>query len=134
MISERTTHVTAQQSNSNQRLIRSLGGYQYLIIRGETDDSPDAIWLKGDEECPTVTTSTKWYKESASFTQRIEETRSFYESFRDELSSVYDYQQANLSFANAYDIFDLLNVAYLLSTMRPTIAQSRAMISVDPRH
>lgn len=105
--------VGTQTLNSNERVIKPLGGYQYLVIHGENDDAPDAIWLKGDEECPAVTTSTKQYKESEVFKQRIEETRPFYQSFWDQLSSVYDYQQANLSFANAYDIFDLLNVASL---------------------
>ncbi|KAF3039993.1 hypothetical protein E8E11_006628 [Didymella keratinophila] len=109
---ESIDQVSATQTlNSDERVIRPLGGYQYPVIHGENDDSPDAIYLKGDEECPAVTTSTKQYKESAAFKQRIEQTRSFYESFWDQLSSVYDYHQANLSFANAYDIFDLLNVA-----------------------
>lgn len=103
--------LATQTLNSNERVVKPLAGYQYVVVHGENDDSPDAIWLKGDEECPAVTMSTKQYKGSAAFKQRIEETRPFYKSFWDQLSSVYDYQQANLSFANAYDIFDLLNVA-----------------------
>ncbi|KAF1929502.1 phosphoglycerate mutase-like protein [Didymella exigua CBS 183.55] len=103
--------LATQTLNSNEHVIKPLGGYQYLVIHGESDDSPDTILLKGDEECPAVTQSMKQYEDSAAFKQRIEETKPFYQSFWDQLNSVYDYQQANLSFAAAYDIFDLLNVA-----------------------
>lgn len=103
--------LAAQTLNSKERIIKPLGGYQYLVVHGENDDSPDTIWLKGDEECPAVTTSMKQRKESAASKQQTDETRSFYQSFWDLLDDVYDYQQAGLSFANAYDVFDLLNVA-----------------------
>lgn len=103
--------LASQTLNNNERIIRPLGGYQYLVIHGENDDSPQTIWLKGDEGCPAVTTSVKQYKESSAFAQRTEETSSFYQSFWDQLDNVFDYQRSNLSFANAYDIFDLLNVA-----------------------
>ncbi|KAF2630900.1 phosphoglycerate mutase-like protein [Macroventuria anomochaeta] len=105
--------LAAQTLNNNERVIKPLSGYQYLVVHGENDDSPDTIWLKGDEECPAVTTSMKQHKESAAFKQRIDETKPFYQSFWDQLDDVYDYQQSNLSFANAYDIFDLLNVALI---------------------
>lgn len=110
-LEELNQEVAAQTLNSNERVIKPLGGYQYLVVHGENDDSPDSIWLKGDEECPAVTTSMKQHKDSATFKARIEETRPFYQSFWDQLDTVYDYQPSNLSFANAYDIFDLLNVA-----------------------
>jgi hypothetical protein len=100
-----------QTSNNNERVIKPLGGYQYPVIHGKSDDSPNTIWLKGDEECPAVTTSTKRYKSSEAFAQRIEETKPFYQQFWDQLNTVYDYDKSDLSFANAYDIFDLLNVA-----------------------
>ncbi|KAL1646705.1 hypothetical protein SLS61_007780 [Didymella pomorum] len=79
--------LAAQTLNSNERVIRRLGDYQYLIIQGENDNSPDIIWLKGDEQCPSVTISTIQNKESTDFKQRVEETRAFYESFWDQLSS-----------------------------------------------
>jgi hypothetical protein len=53
----------------------------------------------------------KQHKESAGFKQRIEETRPFYQSLWDELDTVYGYELIDLNFANAYNIFDLLNVA-----------------------
>lgn len=103
--------LATQTLNSDERIIKPLGGYQYLVVHGENDDSPDTIWLKGDEECPALTTSIKQHRQSPAFTQRISETKLFYQSFWDQLDNVYDYQQSNLNFANAYDIFDLLNVA-----------------------
>ncbi|KAJ4347477.1 hypothetical protein N0V95_005398 [Ascochyta clinopodiicola] len=102
---------TAQTLNNDERITKPLGGYQYIVLHGESDDSSDTIWLKGDEECPAVTDSMNKHQESASFKKQIEETKPFYQSFWDQLDNVYDYKESNLSFANAYDIFDLLNVA-----------------------
>lgn len=117
--------LAAQTLNSNERVIRRLGDYQYLIIQGENDNSPDIIWLKGDEQCSSVTISTIQNKESTAFKQRVEETRAFYESFWDQLSSVQDYRQADLSFENAYDIFDLLNVASIhIATHNSTVSSN----------
>ncbi|KAJ8112455.1 hypothetical protein OPT61_g5174 [Boeremia exigua] len=103
--------VTAQTLNNDDRIVKPLGGYQYVVLHGENDDSPDTIWIKGDEECPVVSTAVKEHKDSAAYKQRIDETKPFYEGFWDQLDDVYDYQPANLSFKNAYDIFDLLNTA-----------------------
>ncbi|KAF9692532.1 hypothetical protein EKO04_009332 [Ascochyta lentis] len=103
--------VAAQTLNNNERIMKPLGGYQYLVVHGESDDSSDTIWLKGDEECPAITNSTEQHKASTSFKQRMEETRSLYQSLWDQLNNVHDYEQSDLSFANAYEIFDLLNVA-----------------------
>ena len=103
--------LATQTLNNNMRITNPLGGYQYLVVHGENEDSPDTIWLKGDEECPAVAMSIEQHKESPTFKQRIDETRSFYQSFSKQLDDVYDREQLDLSFTNAYDIFDLLNVA-----------------------
>lgn len=96
-----------QTLNNNERIVKPLAGYQYLVVHGENA----TIWIKGDEECSRLTASVKQHEESVSFAERIEEASPFYESFWNQLDTVYDYQPSNLSFANAYDIFDLLNVA-----------------------
>lgn len=100
-----------QTLNNGDDVSAPLEGYQYLVLHGENDDSPDTIWLKGDEECPVVTSSIKSFKNSTVFKQRVEETKSFYQTFWEDMRSVYDYQESNMTYANAYDIFDLLNVA-----------------------
>ena len=73
--------LATQTLNNNMRITNPLGGYQYLVVHGENEDSPDTIWLKGDEECPAVAMSIEQHKESPTFKQRIDETRSFYQSF-----------------------------------------------------
>ncbi|KAH7391860.1 histidine phosphatase superfamily [Pyrenochaeta sp. MPI-SDFR-AT-0127] len=100
-----------QTLNNGEQVMTPLEGYQYLVLHGENSDSPDTVWLKGDEECPPATTSIKNFKSSEIFKQREQETKDFYASFWDAMRGVYDYQESNMSYANAYDIFDLLNVA-----------------------
>lgn len=103
--------VALQTLNNGEQVMTPLEGYQYLVLHGEEDNSPDTVWLKGDEECPPVTTSIKKFKNSTAFKQREQETKGFYASFWERIQGVYDYQESNMSYANAYDIFDLLNVA-----------------------
>jgi hypothetical protein len=81
------------------------------VLHGEQSESPDTIWLKGDESCPAASQSMKNFANSAEFKERTEDTKSFYESFWEVLQNVYDYKPENLTYKNAYDIFDLLNVA-----------------------
>ncbi|KAF2749263.1 phosphoglycerate mutase-like protein, partial [Sporormia fimetaria CBS 119925] len=88
-----------------------LDGYQYVTIHGEESESPDAIWLKGDESCPAALNAFEKFRESEEFEEREEATKEFYESFWDLLKGVYDYEPSHLSYKNAYDIFDLLNTA-----------------------
>ncbi|KAF1811797.1 phosphoglycerate mutase-like protein [Eremomyces bilateralis CBS 781.70] len=90
---------------------RPLDGYQYVTLHGEDDQSPDTIWIKGDDGCLAQNEASDSFKDSAEFQQRVESTRSFYAGFWDILDNVYDYEKANLTYAKAYDIFDLINVA-----------------------
>lgn len=83
--------------------------------------APDAIWIKGDEECPTVTEAQSTFKSSIEFKQRLETTKPFYKSFWNILESVYDYQPENMTYANAFDIFDLINVARVHNETSPAV-------------
>ncbi|KAF2014696.1 phosphoglycerate mutase-like protein [Aaosphaeria arxii CBS 175.79] len=103
--------ISTQTLNNGTNYTNPLNGYQYVVLHGEDDESPDTIWLKGDEECPAVTKSMKAFKQSTEFKERDAATKTFYEGFWDIMQSVYDYKQENLTYANAYDIFDLINVA-----------------------
>ncbi|KAF2794948.1 phosphoglycerate mutase-like protein [Melanomma pulvis-pyrius CBS 109.77] len=103
--------ITSQTLNNGSSYGNPLNGYQYVVLHGKEEDAPDTIWLKGDEGCPVVTKSAKKFQESTEFQEKHKSTRAFYESFWEEIGSVYDYQPSNLTYANAYDIFDLLNVA-----------------------
>ncbi|KAK0753706.1 histidine phosphatase superfamily [Schizothecium vesticola] len=94
-----------------------LNGYQYVTLQGVKDNSPDTIWIKGDESCPTLDASLSALESSPHFTSLVASTRPFYESFYPALQSVSSIRSpSSLSFASAYDIFDLLNVARIHNT------------------
>ncbi|USP79100.1 phosphoglycerate mutase-like protein [Curvularia clavata] len=108
--------LAVQSLNNGDEVTAPLEGYQYLVLHSENDDSPDTIWLKGDEECPVLTTSMKNYKNSEAIKQKSEETKSFYQGFWDDLKNVYDMKESNMTYENAYTIFDLINVGIIHNT------------------
>lgn len=104
--------IASQTLNNGTKSISPLNGYQYVTLQGVKANSPDTIWIKGDESCPTLDASLSALESSAPFTSLVASTRPFYESFYPALQSVSDIRSpSTLSFASAYDIFDLLNVA-----------------------
>lgn len=104
--------IASQTLNNGTRSTSPLNGYQYATLQGVKANSPDTIWIKGDESCPTLDASLSALESSAPFTSLVASTRPFYESFYPALQSVSDIRSpSTLSFASAYDIFDLLNVA-----------------------
>lgn len=104
--------IASQTLNNGTKSTSPLNGYQYVTLQGVRANSPDTIWIKGDESCPTLDASLLALESSAPFTSLVASTRPFYESFYPALQSVSDIRSpSTLSFASAYDIFDLLNVA-----------------------
>jgi prostatic aicd phosphatase len=91
-----------------------LNGYQYVVLQGESVNSPDTIWIKGDENCPAATDAQGSFEDSVQFRATLASTKDFYRSFFNVLQSVYDYKSPdNMTYAKAFDIFDLINVARL---------------------
>jgi prostatic acid phosphatase len=89
-----------------------LDGYQYVLLHGINDNSPDTIWIKGDDACPAYKTASKSFQKSDVFAARVDATRDFYAGFYDMLSpDVYNLKPDNMTYANAYNIYDLINVA-----------------------
>lgn len=104
--------IASQTLNNGTKSTSPLNGYQYVTLQGVKANSPDTIWIKGDESCPALDASLSALESSAPFTSLVASTRPFYESFFPALQSVSDIRSpSTLSFASAYDIFDLLNVA-----------------------
>lgn len=104
--------VASQGLNNGTNSTSPLGGYQYVILQSINDNSPDTIWIKGDDECPAYTKSSKGFTKSDEFRVRDEATRDFYSGFYDVLSSgVYNLKREDMTYAHAFDIFDLVNVA-----------------------
>jgi hypothetical protein len=84
------------------------------------DNSPDTIWIKGDDACPAYKDSSKEFTQSDVFKTRDEETRDFYSGFYDILNDgVFNIEPENMTYANAYNIFDLINVAHIHNESSP---------------
>jgi hypothetical protein len=105
--------------NNGTELQNPLSGYQYVYLSGADANSPNTIWIKGDDACPTSAKAQKSFENSTEFQSRVETTRSFYEGFWDLVENVYDYTREKMSYANAYDIFDLINVANIHNSTVP---------------
>ncbi|CEL11524.1 hypothetical protein ASPCAL14626 [Aspergillus calidoustus] len=105
--------VASQTLNNGSTYTNPLGGYQYVVLHGEEKESPDTIWIKGDDECPAISVLADGFAQSDVYAQRVESTRPFYRQFWPVLQDVYDYTEADLSYENAYDIFDLINTGMI---------------------
>lgn len=105
------TSIASQPLNNGTNYTNPLGGYQYVVLHGEEKESPDTIWIKGDDECPAFIEAMDTFPESAVYQERLESTRSFYQQFwPDILENVYDLSEEDMTYENAYTIFDLINV------------------------
>ncbi|KAL8647549.1 MAG: hypothetical protein Q9226_006386 [Calogaya cf. arnoldii] len=101
-------HDLALNSANNTDTISALNGYQFIPIHGEPNGSPDTIWLKGDDDCPAYTTASKSYQASVEYLSTVDSSRNFYSQFAEPLNNVMPAE--NITYAHAYEIFDLLNV------------------------
>lgn len=86
-----------------------LNGYQFILVHGEGETDPDTIWIKGDDACPAYTRASKSYSQSQQYKTVLNYTADFYSQFADMLGPIMGAE--NVTYKNAYDVFDLLNVA-----------------------
>ncbi|KAK1758590.1 histidine phosphatase superfamily [Echria macrotheca] len=112
--------IASQTLNNGTNSTSPLNGYQYVALQGVNNNSPDTIWIKGDDSCPAYAEAAASFDDSAEFKTRLAETKSFYEGFYPDVQSVFDYKSpSDLSYAKAYDIFDLINVARIHNATSP---------------
>ncbi|KAF4983039.1 hypothetical protein FZEAL_1464 [Fusarium zealandicum] len=112
--------IVSQTLNNGSESEAPLDGYQYVRLQTISDNSPDTIWIKGDDACPKYITASKAFMDSDVFAQRTDDTKDFYEGFYDVLSDgVYNLQPENMTYRNAYNIFDLVNVARIHNESSP---------------
>ncbi|KAH8683053.1 histidine phosphatase superfamily [Tricladium varicosporioides] len=97
--------------NNGSTYTTAANGFQYIFLRGRQATSPDTMWIKGDELCPAFTNASVTFKQTPQYLSLLETTKTFYAKFWSVLQNVYDYTQKDMTFAKAYDIFDLINVA-----------------------
>jgi len=110
-----------EQLNNGSDSSAPLDGYQYVLLQGMDEDSPDTIWIKGDDACPAYVESSESFTQSEVFSQRVEDTRDFYRGMSQYLEDVYDITEDYLSYENAYNIFDLINVARIHNESSPAL-------------
>ncbi|KAK5061585.1 hypothetical protein LTR84_008129 [Exophiala bonariae] len=103
------TQLSTQTLTNGTEVTSPLNGYQFILVHGEDTTTPDTIWIKGDDQCPTYNTAYDSYHDSPEYKETLNVTAPFYESFVPLLGDIMG--QENVTYANAYDVFDLLNVA-----------------------
>ncbi|TLD09124.1 uncharacterized protein PgNI_07890 [Pyricularia grisea] len=112
--------VASTTLNNGSKSLSPLGGYQYVLLHGKSVDSPDAVWIKGDNGCPTNAAAAKSFFQSEQFAQTDRATRDFYGRLYDVLAGdVYDLKREDMTYRNAYDIYDLINVARIHNGSSP---------------
>ncbi|CAZ82874.1 unnamed protein product [Tuber melanosporum] len=89
-------------------------GQQYPVLHSVSSNSPDAIWLKGDDGCPAHDQSFENFYASQQFKDLSVSTKPFYESFADLLEGVIP--QSKVNYKSAFTIFDYLNVGRIYNS------------------
>lgn len=117
--------IASQTINNGSSYTNPLNGYQYVTLHGQDREAPDSVWLKGDESCPAATEAQDRFEQSALFKEKDQSTKSFYQSFAGALSAV-NLKPSDLSYKNAFNIFDLLNVASIHNASLPDNANVTA--------
>ncbi|KAF3911783.1 hypothetical protein AA313_de0206852 [Arthrobotrys entomopaga] len=112
-LDETDPQIATNTINNGTTYTNPLNGYQYVLLHVPGTDSPNTIWIKGDDGCPAVTAAEDSFPDSTQFIELEDSTKAFYQQFWPQLEDVYDLKQTELSYAKAYDIFDLINVAQI---------------------
>ncbi|KEF61111.1 uncharacterized protein A1O9_02676 [Exophiala aquamarina CBS 119918] len=107
-LDELNTQLSTETLTNGTEVMSPLNGYQFILVHGEDTTTPDTIWIKGDDQCPTYNTAYDSYHDSAEYKDTLNATASFYEKFLPLLGDIMGPE--NVSYENAYDVFDLLNV------------------------
>ncbi|KAJ5575513.1 hypothetical protein N7535_002439 [Penicillium sp. DV-2018c] len=101
----------ASQTLANGTTVEApLNGYQLIQLTAATTSSnaEDSAWLQGSSGCHKAMASSDSYFKSDMYTALLSSTKSFYESLSPMLDGAFS--SADMTFKNAYTIFDYLNV------------------------
>ncbi|KAJ5148466.1 Histidine phosphatase superfamily clade-2 [Penicillium atrosanguineum] len=104
----------ASQTLGNGTSVQApLGGYQIIQVQGTdtSQDSENSAWLQGSSDCSKATVSSNNYYTSNSYKSMLASTKDFYTSLSPMLNTTFSADE--ISFKNAYTIFDYLNVGYI---------------------
>lgn len=56
--------LSVETLNNGSSYTTADNGFQYIFLRGRQANSPNAMWIKGDEECPAFTTASATFKQT----------------------------------------------------------------------
>lgn len=115
--------------NNGTDIEAPLEGYQFVLIHGEGESDPDTIWIKGDDACPNYDVASRSYRNSAEYQATLEASADFYSKFEGTLAPIMGAE--NVSYAKAYDVFDLLNVASIHNRTVVTAPFETEPFSID---
>ncbi|OOQ88951.1 histidine acid phosphatase [Penicillium brasilianum] len=105
---------SANQTLANSTTVVSpLQGYQLIQVTSSSSSNSNegATWLQGSSDCQKATVSSNNYYTSDSYNSMLQSTKDFYQSLSPMLNSTFTSSQ--MTFKNAYSIFDYLNVAQI---------------------
>jgi hypothetical protein len=88
-----------------------LNGYQLIPVQLVSNGagSEDSAWLQGAQNCANAQISSNSYFSTPEYMSTLNKTQSFYNGVAPMINRTFTAEQT--SYANAYTIFDLLNVA-----------------------
>lgn len=102
--------VASQTLGNGSSVEAPLGGYQLILLSESTTskNAEDSTWLQGSSGCQQATVSSNNYFTSDMYTKLLSSTKDFYKSLEPMLSGAFS--SSDMTFKNAYTIFDYLNV------------------------
>lgn len=116
----------AVETLSNDTTLEApLGGYQIVTI-GTTEsnaDSESSTWLQGASGCDKATVSSSSYYTSKSYLDLEASTKDFYQSLSPVLEGAFS--EDDMTFKNAYTIFDYLNVGRIHNATKPNVTDAQ---------
>lgn len=118
-----------QSLNNGTDVEGPLEGYQFVLVHGEGESDPDTIWIKGDDACPNYEVASRSYRDSQEYQATLESSSDFYSKFEGTLGPIMGPE--NVSYAKAYDVFDLLNVASIHNRTIVTAPSETEAFSID---
>ncbi|KAI9370508.1 histidine phosphatase superfamily [Aspergillus egyptiacus] len=109
-------NLSSQELANGSTIQSPLGGYQLIPLSmiDSGASSEDSTWLQSTTDCPNAIVSSNNYYSSELYSELLESTRDFYRSLSPLISS--SFSESDMSFKNAYAIFDYLNVGYIHNT------------------
>lgn len=122
--------VSIDNLNNGTDVESPLEGYQYILIHGEGESDPDTIWIKGDDACPNYDVASKAYRASPEYAATLNASADFYSKFDSTLEPIMG--AGNVTYAKAYDVFDLLNVASIHNKTVVTAPSETEPFTIDP--